>query len=813
MGRSSYRRLLLIFVLLLLAAAAAPPPLPPEELAYRQAARLAAGGDWNALETFTAAALKRFRGSDADAVWGLRPYLAVAILGKNRAAEAAALLATPLPARLAATEIGVRWVTYRACAAYRLKEYADAERLLDVAEKIARKSQPRMIDEVLLYRANCAFVQNHIDAALRFARASRSEAHKYNDPRIEMKALGTVALVLTNQGRYAAAVEADQKVIEAARKIGDNSTLQKVEGNLGWAYTAIGEYDLAYDIFTRVLALSLKLGAERDSIVWTIQVADAARRNGDYATALGMYQRGVMLARKSQHPDLAEFLTNLGVAQLETEELRGARASVSEALAVAGSREEQTLRATLLDARLDAAAGALDDAITKCRRVIATTSSKPLQWEAQGRLAQLYAAARRPAEAEFEFRRAIDTAAEARKAIEKEELRLPFGALVREVYDAYVDFLVINSTQEEALLAAERSRAQTLEEALQDTEGHHRIEPRRIARDRNAVVLIYWLARSRSFVWLVTGSSIDVVPLPAGPAIEKQVDAYARRVATLSGSEAVLKRDGSDLFKILIGPVADRIGSGSRVIVIPDGHLHAFNMETLVVPETHRYWIEDVTVVTAASLELLDRRQATEAPSSMLVVGDPPSPSAEFPRLKNGASEIRLVASHFPKHTILDGARATPTAYQRASAERFGFIHFVAHAVATRQVPLDSAVVLARDTDDFKLYARDIIRQPLRARLVTISSCHGAGTRAYTGEGLVGLAWAFLHAGAQQVIAALWEVDEAAAPQLMDDLYTGIQNGRDPATALREAKLRLVHARTLHRRPYYWAPFVIYSGS
>jgi CHAT domain-containing protein len=236
-------------------------------------------------------------------------------------------------------------------------------------------------------------------------------------------------------------------------------------------------------------------------------------------------------------------------------------------------------------------------------------------------------------------------------------------------------------------------------------------------------------------------------------------------------------------------------------------------METLVVPKTQHYWIEDVAITVTASLELLDRPVPSRATTSMLLVGDPPAPDPEFPRLKNGAREIRLVASHFPSHTILEGARATPTAYEEAGVDAFGFIHFVAHGIASRQAPLDSAVVLARDREDFKLYARDIIRKPLHARLVTISSCHGAGTRSYTGEGLVGLAWAFLHAGAQQVIAALWEVDEATTPQLMDDLYNGIQRGLDPASALRAAKLQLVHARTLRSRPYYWAPFVLYSGS
>jgi CHAT domain-containing protein len=133
--------------------------------------------------------------------------------------------------------------------------------------------------------------------------------------------------------------------------------------------------------------------------------------------------------------------------------------------------------------------------------------------------------------------------------------------------------------------------------------------------------------------------------------------------------------------------------------------------------------------------------------------------------------------------------------------------------VASIARPLDSAILLGRDASGYKLYARDVLRRPLGARLVTISSCHGAGQRAYAGEGLVGLAWAFLRAGAHQVVAALWEVSDSATPELMDAMYAAIERGQDPATALREAKLTLLRSSGVYRRPLYWAPFVLYSGA
>jgi CHAT domain-containing protein len=195
-------------------------------------------------------------------------------------------------------------------------------------------------------------------------------------------------------------------------------------------------------------------------------------------------------------------------------------------------------------------------------------------------------------------------------------------------------------------------------------------------------------------------------------------------------------------------------------------------------------------------------------------VGNAPSPDPSFPPLPHAGEEMRAIEKRFTRRAVLEGSKATPAAYKAAFPGKFDFVHFVAHGVATRKRPLDSAVILARDASSrYKLLARDVIAEPLTARLVTISSCHGAGTRTYAGEGVVGLAWAFLRAGADQVVAALWEVNDAATPQLMDRMYAGIRAGKDPAVALRDAKLQLVRGTGAHRRPLYWAPFVLYAGT
>jgi len=66
------------------------------------------------------------------------------------------------------------------------------------------------------------------------------------------------------------------------------------------------------------------------------------------------------------------------------------------------------------------------------------------------------------------------------------------------------------------------------------------------------------------------------------------------------------------------------------------------------------------------------------------------------------------------------------------------------------------------------------------------------------------------------VIGALWEVSDASTPQLMDTLYGELSQGKDAATALRDAKLSLLHSsdpRSVFKKPFYWAPFQLYAGS
>ena len=273
---------------------------------------------------------------------------------------------------------------------------------------------------------------------------------------------------------------------------------------------------------------------------------------------------------------------------------------------------------------------------------------------------------------------------------------------------------------------------------------------------------------------------------------------------------------GDRLYQLLVEPVLPSVPPGSRVVIAADGALHGINFETLPVPGAKRhYWIEDAEIQTTPALSILSaalRRRAVRAPS-LLLFGDSAPRAPEFPALKYAAAEIANMSKHFPADGVAtyQGDRASPAAYKTATPERFALVHFTAHAAANLESPLDSAVILSGPDAAYKLYARDVAAMPLRAELVTVSACRSAGERAYSGEGLVGFAWAFLRAGASRVIAGLWDVDDQSTAELMDGLYAHIAAGETAAHALRKAKLALLAKGGNYGKPYYWGPFQVFT--
>ncbi len=740
--------------------------------------------------------------------------------------EALAALQQDLPAGLVTDEVSVRRKLAQAMAHFYLQDYPQAQRELTEAEQFARQYQPGLLGEVALNQGLTLALRDDYPPAETNFRRTLQLARQLQQPFVEARALGSLGLVYMRRQRFSEAIDWYQSCLKLSASLGARTLEAKTLGNLGWSYYKMGDTEKALSMFIRAEELSAQLGLLRDQQVWITNVGIAYTRLGDAVAGESYYLRALAIARKlDDKTRTAICLDALAALALDTQEFEKAEQYNQEALRLkrAARNRASELYSFIDEARIAKGKSDLRSAQALLRQVVDESEDISLRWEAQAELANVYALENKTAQAEQQFRSAIANMDQARSRLTKEEYRLSFFATATRFYNYYIDFLISRGRAGDALAVAEHSRGRALAEGLgvattRSASFPNSVRPEQIAHRERATILAYWLKPQRSYLWVITPSKVALFALPSDAQIGSALQAYRKAIFAPRDASHAATAEGHKLYEMLVAPAQRLIPAGSRVVIVADGALHNLNFETLLVPRPQaHYWIEDVVISNASSLALLSapRSGFSTGARELLLIGAPNSASAEYPQLAHAASEMQSIAEHFAsgRRVVFAGGEATPENYRNSNPGRFSYIHFVAHGSASRVSPLDSAVVLSPGKDAYKLYARDIVKVPLRADLVTISTCLGAGTRNYSGEGLVGLSWAFLRAGAHNVVAALWEANDASTAQLMDKFYAAIIQGDDLAAALRAAKLAMLHSNTIYSKPIYWAPFQLYTGS
>jgi CHAT domain-containing protein/tetratricopeptide (TPR) repeat protein len=715
-------------------------------------------------------------------------------------------------------------------AAYaRLHSFSDADRVLDQAEQLCATAPDTICGYVIRAQGVLAMERGQLALARTFFEKSLSFARVKGDRFLEASALLNLSAYSLKDEHFDEAVDWADAAYQSSSAIGAGSMATKALGNLGWAYYNLGDSEKSLELSLQAEKRAVQVGDIIDQLSWLTNIGYVYAEGGDFSRAKQSYLQALNLARNiNGKEDIYRALRALALVSFEGGELEPARTYSDEAIAIARADNNRLdeLYPMLVKGLVAAGSHELPEAERTFREVQADRSANAsLKWRAQHGLASLYENENRPDAADREYRTALTTFEAARTSLRRNDSKLPFSSNAFRIYDGYIHFLVTQQKPMEALRWADYSRARTLAEGLgllpAGSSATPPLNAQEIARRVKGTVLFYWLGEKQSYLWAITPRKVGLFPLPAAAEIEGAVRGY--RVA-LGGPQDVLdtaNSDGRALYQMLIAPARSLVPKGGKVFVVPAEGLNNLNFETLLVsePKLH-YWIEDVTVANAGSLRLLASSTTEKERNShtLLLLGNSLSPDKDYPELPKAAAEMETVAKRFStaQRRVFQRGEATPEAYLASNPEEFSYIHFVAHGTASQLSPLDSAIVLSRSnaaSDSFKLYARDIIQHPLTAELVTISACYGAGTRAYSGEGLVGLAWAFLRAGAHNVIAALWDASDVSTEQLMDKFYEELNRGVSPDAALRAAKLSLLRSGGAFRRPFYWAPFQLYVGS
>jgi CHAT domain-containing protein/tetratricopeptide (TPR) repeat protein len=385
----------------------------------------------------------------------------------------------------------------------------------------------------------------------------------------------------------------------------------------------------------------------------------------------------------------------------------------------------------------------------------------------------------------------------------------------------------------------------------------------------------YWVGEHDSYLWVITAKAVHSYSLPGrdalGPLVQQWLTAIlarsthpageslAARTARLAQTDSRANTLALRLGEILTGPLANVPGL-QRIYLVADGDLASIPFGALRVRHRLESKVQKNSDLLVSRFEILEEPSAAvlltlsrddvhkhrdlrvsvfadpvySREDSRLARSHPASESsddsivrwatetglARLPRLSASRDEALTIEGLAGRNrtSMHLGFDATPGSVRATDWEQFSIAHFAAHALSNPAHPALSGVVLSMvgadgASIDGLLWMSDIYSLHFPVDLAVLSGCRTASGQQIPGEGLQGLARAFLFAGARRVLGSLWSVEDQQTGLLMRRFYGGLlREHLPPASALRKAQRQLAQAPETSA-PYYWAGFTMQGAS
>jgi CHAT domain-containing protein len=270
-----------------------------------------------------------------------------------------------------------------------------------------------------------------------------------------------------------------------------------------------------------------------------------------------------------------------------------------------------------------------------------------------------------------------------------------------------------------------------------------------------------------------------------------------------------LRSASSDLYRLLLGPIEDRIPAGRTLVFEPDDVFSDFPFEALIDSKGH-YLIEDAVVATSPGLYRslsVHPTSPISAQTPALVVSVSAPPVRNIDPIPAVQREAQSLVKRFRSVQWLDGTAATRAAIRHALSG-VQLFHFAGHASAA---PLRNGLLLEEPADavsQVRVFGpADFSRATVgQLQLAVLAACETATHSTTDDSQTKSLSEALLRSGVPAVVASRWSVDSDATALLMSEFYKNLLSGNEVAASLRAAQLRLASLPGFNT-PYYWAGF------
>lgn len=576
----------------------------------------------------------------------------------------------------------------------------EKKKALDIYETALEMTRsvvdPRKEAELL---SNIGVVYNSIDdneKALDYFDQALPLLRKVGDRSGESTALNNIGAVYDRIGEGKKALEYYSQSLALARTLGERRTEAVILDNIGAVYESLDDHKNALDYHIQSINLAKEVGDKATLATALRNVGIAERALGENAKAIEHLNQALENARAVGNPRLiGSALNNLGETQLLTGERQKAFGCYSESLPLWRGAGDLTGEAGTLYglARAERDLGNLSQSRTRIEAALAIVESLRMRYKRQALRASYFASVQkyydfyidllmrvnrsRPSDGNDAVALEANERARARGLLDMlteahSDIRQGVNAslldrerTLQQKISARAEWqmqLVAGRHSSEQLFAASKE-IDALTTQLQEVEAQIRANSPRYAAltqprplslkqiqqrvlDPETLLLEYSLGEERSYLWVVSTTSLTAYELPRRSDIEKAArEVYALftkpnqqarsaaqtrglRVARAASDDRSLQDAIVALSRMVLAPAASQLGS-KRLLLVADGALQYVPFAALSIHATsYRPLIVDHEVVSLPSASTLGvlREELSgreSAPRMIAVLADP----------------------------------------------------------------------------------------------------------------------------------------------------------------------------------------------
>jgi hypothetical protein len=776
-------------------------------------------------------------------------------------ADAAALCATARGGRLAQLVAGhAAYARARGDALY-----AACGEDLDRATQALTAAESPFAGWPLVDQAICAFYAQQFALADRRLAEALALARRGGYPSLEGRVHWISGLVRMVQGRHAAAARALGDALTAFTAIHEPTHVDYLHALLAQTLENTGDRVAAWRHRLRALAHRERLDPERSFTV--LDHAAAAAREAGWRHAAAYFLDAQVRAAEAAAATRREAADIASKARLERSTLQRETGDLAAAAAdLERARRwwetlapdwptrrrlerELAVQAALLPASAGADAADAVPAIDAAIALFAAAGPDGDQIEIL-RLLRLRAAALRQAgaldAAEETLRRALAEIERQRLGLAARAERARFAAQAGAVGRELVALLLARSRDAEALRLVE----ETTQRSWRELAGRAR-EPLAIGSLRapaDTLLLRYAVLADRLVAWTLQGNELLRREVPiAETRLRRTVELCREEILAGQHQGTFCARTAA----LLLPPAIARLGPGGQLGIVADELTRNVPFAALPLGPGGPHLVEQLEVSFLPSLLFpppSPRPSARQPPSSGLFVVDPSFPAADFPNLSRLAAARAalpgLQALHPDATTLVDDQASRRRVLAKLPHARFA--QFEAHGIQSEDggpvglllapdpaPPAAATPPPARPSEPTGdpptasprhpapapradlLTPDDLLALPLGGlELAVLAGCSTSPSPLPGGLELDGLPLALLAAGAREVIATGWPIEDRATSALLADFHRCWASGRRATTCLREAQLAGLASQDPHRSaPRAWAAFQVWTGT